>query len=128
MPFDWKNFLILADELARKFDEASKRTAISRAYYCVFNLAITQAVSNVGPRPQRTPSHKWCWEQYIGTPDLACRQLGIDGQRMMQRRRKADYDPKDNPRLDDDVLRMLEEAHQFVAHLAGLDPKYPRRP
>jgi uncharacterized protein (UPF0332 family) len=124
MPFDWHNFLTLAEELAAGFDEASKRTAISRAYYCVFNLAVARAVSKVGPRPKDTPSHQWCWDQW--TLDPACRQLGNTGDRMKRMRHKADYNPKDNPRMDDDVRRMLEEAHQFLAALAALDPEYPR--
>jgi hypothetical protein len=33
MPFDWNDFLSLARQLARSADEASKRTAKSRAYY-----------------------------------------------------------------------------------------------
>ena len=126
MPFDWNNFLTLAEELAPRIDEASQRTAISRAYYCVFNLASARAKSKGRFPPQNTPSHQWCWNQYIGTPDPACQQLGIDGQRMKQRRTRADYDPKDNPRLDDDVRRMVEEAHQFVTDLTALDSEYPR--
>jgi len=33
MSFDWNNFLVLAEELGQRGDEAAKRTAISRAYY-----------------------------------------------------------------------------------------------
>jgi len=126
MPFDWNNFLTLAHELATKMDEASKRTAISRAYYCVFNLALARAESKVGPRPQKVPSHQWCWDQYISTPNLTCRQLGNTGDRMKRMRAKADYVATDNPRLDDEVQRMLQEAHEVLADLAALDPKYPR--
>jgi len=44
MPFDWNKFLSLAQQLATSSDEACKRTAISRAYYCVFNLAFARGV------------------------------------------------------------------------------------
>jgi uncharacterized protein (UPF0332 family) len=126
MPFDWNNFLILAEELARKFDEASKRTAISRAYYCVFNLAYARAQSKVGPRPEGLTSHQWCWDQYKSTPDLTCRQLGNTGERMKRMRHKADYRAADIFRLDDEVQRVLQEAHVLLAGLTTLDPNYPR--
>jgi uncharacterized protein (UPF0332 family) len=132
MPFDWNNFLTLAHELATKMDEASKRTAISRAYYCAFNFALPRAVANVGPRPRDVPSHQWCWNQYIRTAHPACKQLGITGQRMKDLRVKADYHAediaKDIRRLDEKVQRMLQEAHDFLADLTALDRTYPRRP
>jgi hypothetical protein len=126
MPFDWTNFLTLAEELATKTDEASQRTAISRAYYCVFNLAFARAESTAGRRPRGAHGHQWCWEQYTQTPDVACAQLGVTGDRMKRMRVDADYTAAKIPRLDDEVQRMLEDAHQFLADLATLDPKYPR--
>jgi len=36
MSFDWKDFIRLAEELIKRSDEASLRSAISRAYYGVF--------------------------------------------------------------------------------------------
>lgn len=126
MPFDWNNFLTLATELATKTDEASHRTAISRAYYCAFNLAAARAESKVGPRPKDAPSHQWCWDQYIGTLNLACRQLGNTGDRMKRLRVKADYHATDIFRLDDEVRRILADARQFLADLAALGPEYPR--
>ena len=125
MPFDWNNFLVLAEELARRADEASKRTAISRAYYCVFNLAFARAEWSAGPFPGAESFHNWCWGKYEATPDLGCQQLGHDGQRMKRRRVKADYKSADIPRLDDEVQRMLQEAHQFRVDLAALNPRYP---
>ncbi len=125
MPFDWNNYLTLAEELATRADEASKRTAISRAYYCVFNLAFTRAVNTAGRYPGGESYHKWCWSKYEGTPDESCRQLGIDGSRMAQRRVRADYKDADIHRLDDKVGRMLEDARQFRTDLAALNPRYP---
>src|SRR2546426_2609198 len=82
MPFDWNNYLALAEELATRVDDASKRTAISRAYYCVFNLAFARAELTAGPRPRNESYHRWCWSQYEKTADLQCKQLGVDGSRM----------------------------------------------
>jgi hypothetical protein len=125
MPFDWNRYLTLAEELATRADEASKRSAISRAYYCVFNLAFARAQSTAGPRPSGEHRHKWCWTKYRNGPDPFCIQLGVDGDRMHGRRVKADYNPADIPRLNDEVERMLEDAREFLADLARLHSRYP---
>ena len=125
MPFDWNDYLTLAEQLAIGADEASKRTAISRAYYFVFNLAFARAEWTAGPFPRVQSFHSWCWGKYRATPDLACQQLANDGERMKRRRVKADYKSGDIPRLDDQVQRMLQEAQQFRADLAALNPRYP---
>jgi hypothetical protein len=126
MPFDWNDFLTLASVLAPQPNEASKRTAISRAYYCVFNLAYARAESKVGGRPQGVPSHSWCWDQYKRTPDAACAQLGNTGDRLKRMRTLADYNSMAIPRLDDQVERVLQEAREFLGDLANLDSRYPR--
>ena len=46
MPFDWSEFLTLADELGKRADEASLRSALSRAYYYVYHLALRRAQDN----------------------------------------------------------------------------------
>jgi hypothetical protein len=104
MPFDWKDFLSLAQELARSTDEASKRTAISRAYYCVFNLAFARAESTGCSYPRGEGFHQWCWRKYSETPDSFCRKLGVDGDRMRALRVRADYEAGEIRRLDDTVL------------------------
>ena len=39
-PFDWSEFLTVAEELARRTDdEVALRTAIGRAYYATFGVA-----------------------------------------------------------------------------------------
>jgi len=125
MAFDWNDFLTLASVLAPQRNEASKRTAISRAYYCVFNLAYVRAESKVGRRPQGERSHSWCWEQYQRTPDVTCAQLGIAGDRLKRMRTRADYNSLPIPRLDDQVERVLKDARKFLGDLASLDARYP---
>jgi len=51
MPFDWNEYLALARRLAAAGDEASKRSAISRAYYFVFNSAFSRAEATAGGYP-----------------------------------------------------------------------------
>src|SRR5579872_5762887 len=112
MPFDWSEYLRLGQFLATRPDEASKRSAISRAYYFVFNVAFARAEASAGPYQGGESSHNWCWNKYHNTPDLSCRKLGIDGQRMKRRRVRADYNATQIMRLDDEVQRMLTEARQ----------------
>ncbi len=126
MPFDWNHFLTLAEELARKPDEASKRTAISRAYYSIFNAAFSRAETTIGPKPPGEGFHQWCWDQYTESGDHSCQQLGLNGNRMKAARVKADYRDANIPRLDDLVRRTLEDARQLQADLAALDPALPR--
>jgi hypothetical protein len=121
MPFDWNNYLTLAEELGNRLDEAAQRTAISRAYYCVFNLALARA----GPPPVAQGIHAWCWAKYEEHPDPSCRLLGINGKRMKARRERADYNPADFRRWGDEVGLMLEEARQFQTALQALPIRFP---
>jgi uncharacterized protein (UPF0332 family) len=125
MPFDWNDFLSLGQRLARSTDDASKRTAISRAYYCVFNLAFARAESAGCRYPRGEGYHQWCWRKYSDTPDASCRKLGLSGQRMLALRVRADYKAGEIPRLYDTALRVLTDAEQFLATLATLNPRYP---
>lgn len=125
MPFDWNDFLTLAQQLSTSADEASKRTAISRAYYCAFNLAFERAESVGCHHPKREGYHHWTWRKYSETPDPSCRKLGVEGSRMLALRVRADYKAGEIRRLDDTVLRILRDARQFLAALAALNPRYP---
>jgi hypothetical protein len=47
MTFDWNEYLALAKRLALvKSNEAALRSAISRAYCCVYNVALQRAKDN----------------------------------------------------------------------------------
>ena len=125
MPFDWNAYFTLAEDLASRSDEASKRTAVSRAYYSAFHDALIRAERNCGPK-QGGNSHQWCWDRYIYTQNETCNQLGIDGDRLKARRIKADYKADDIGRLDDFVTRALADARKLKERIASLDPQYPR--
>jgi hypothetical protein len=126
MAFNWNNFLVLAEALATRPDESSKRSAISRAYYSVFNPAFARAEMTAGRFPGHEASHNWCWNKYLRTPDPACNRLGMTGQRMKRRRGKADYQFANYRRIDEELQWTLEEARQFPADLAALNLRHPR--
>ncbi len=125
MPFDWTNYLTLAEDLAKKQDEASKRTAISRAYYFVYNIASDRVLANGGRFPGGESSHNWCWSKYEKGPDPTCIQLGVSGQRMKVRREWADYKKGHKQRLDDEVQLMLQDARDFQRDLGRLPARCP---
>lgn len=124
MPFDWNEFLTLAEELALRNDEASKRSAISRAYYAVYHRALARVVAKSGACPQGQATHTWCWQKYQSTNNLACVNLGDEGSRLKRRRQAADYDDH-IARLDDVLNAVLQFARRFPADLAALDENCP---
>jgi hypothetical protein len=46
---------------------------------------------------------------------------------MLALRVRADYKATEIRRLDDTVVRTLGDAHNFLAELAALNPRYPLR-
>ncbi len=122
MAFDWKNFLVLAEELAARNEESAKRSAISRAYYYVFNVAYARAAAN-GCIFVNEGKHKQCWTKYISSPEPACKQLGV---RLRVRRTDADYEATTKVRLDDEVKATITEAKKFGTGLAALASRFPR--
>lgn len=125
MAFDWNDFLTLAEDLARRQDDAARRTAISRVYYCMFNLAFARALSTGCRYPGGEGRHQWCWRQYSQSRDPSCAKLGADGDRMKRLRVKADYEDKEMARLSERTAQLMEDARQFLAALAALNPRYP---
>ena len=125
MPFDWLDFFTLAQQLAANADAASKRTAISRAYYFIFHVAYFRALANGAVKPANVTTHAWCWLKYSNTPDPACSALGPDGARLKRLRHKADYESADIPRLDVVCNRMLTDVQQLHADIMALNPLYP---
>ena len=85
--FDWAEFLALAaNQLAAHVDEASHRTAISRAYYCAYHKAWAVANGYIDEK-----SHWKLWDLYRRKTDVKCRQLRDIGDRMKKERIDADY-------------------------------------
>lgn len=125
MPFDWNQFFTLAERLANEADDASRRTAISRAYYYVFNLAFERAESTAGNYPGDEGFHTWCWKKYTKTPDLDCKRIGILGGRMKRRRVEADYNSAYMPSIERDTQSALQDARDFSVQLPRLNPRYP---
>lgn len=125
MSFDWKNYLDLAKKLAAdKGNEASLRSAVSRAYYCVFNLAMTKAKSNDFRPKDDAGSHDQLWTLYGRNTDEHCPKISNIGARMKRRRVKADY-YSNITKLEDEVADALSDADECIAMLSALPKELP---
>jgi uncharacterized protein (UPF0332 family) len=123
--FNWSEYFRLAQELAaRTGDEASQRNAISRAYYFVYHLALQRAMRTNFSLKFDEGTHVQLWSLFSGNPEPECRRLGELGNRMREKRVRADY--RDHyVRVEDDVPFVLADAQDFVVRLNRLDPRHP---
>src|SRR5262249_15285136 len=111
MPFDWTEYARLAEELRARDDEASSRTAISRAYYSVYHQARSYILDEGLPLSKYDSSHKADWNRYR---DLggSCRAVGITGDRLHDNRTQADYDNKIR-----NVRQLVDETFRMAANI-----------
>jgi hypothetical protein len=125
MPFDWREFLVIAHQLRVDQRESAQRTCLGRAYYYVYNLGLEMAQQMRWPKPQPPRSlHKALWNWCQGHSDKNIRQLGILGFRMHSLRIDADYKA---PRLSDAhaVEKQLKRARDFEVRVAQQSGKTP---
>jgi uncharacterized protein (UPF0332 family) len=88
MPFDWNDYYTLAKSLSGATEEAKMRSAISRSYYCAFNLA-RKFILKSNPSYRYT-SHKDLWNEFVGIAGMS--NVKSYGERIRLSRNKADYD------------------------------------
>ena len=119
--FSWTEYLRLATELARNDDEASQRTATSRAYYAVFHAATLHAKGN----GYSERSHGRLWKMYHADSDANARRLSALGNQMKVAREDADY-VEAVSRVEDALQQQLANAKKFVTILAQVPPTSPK--
>src|ERR1035441_1392228 len=128
MSFQWNDYLDLAKKLAAAAgDHASLRSAVSRAYYCAFNIALSRAKANEYRTPQDGSggSHDLLWELYGRNDNRTCAQLAVLGQRMKRRRVKADYRLTFD-KLEDEVQLAIIDAEDCLRLLSSLPTELPK--
>jgi uncharacterized protein (UPF0332 family) len=89
---NFRDFLILADELATANRETDWRTAVSRAYFAAFHGA-RQLLQQGGfdvPRGDQAHAYLWLRLAHCGHADLEVEGTRLNDMRRM--RNKADYD------------------------------------
>jgi uncharacterized protein (UPF0332 family) len=109
-PFDWYEYFRLADELGQRTDEASLRSAISRAYYFVYHLALNRAQANNFNLKLDEFTHAQLWLLFSGNPEPECQRLAVIANRMKEKRVRADYRPS-FARIDEEVPTIIADAH-----------------
>src|SRR5882724_4557879 len=114
IPFDWAEYLKLAQELATRNEEACLRSSLSRAYYYVYNLALTRAERNGFVSVLGESTHGKLWRLFSQSPEPECIYLGQIALRLKEKREKADYRPVFT-RIDEEVQQVLVEAQDFAA-------------
>lgn len=98
MSFSWHDFHLLAVALRQNPtdpgpEEASLRTAISRAYYAAFRSAMDAAQAREGFVPTHTgQDHALVRQHYQSHSDTTHRKIGTYLGRLCDNRNKADYD------------------------------------
>jgi len=124
MPFDWRDFLIVAHELRNDPRAGAQRTCLGRTYYYVYNLGLTKAraLAFTGRPPGL---HKKLWDWCQRHPDTAVRQMGLYGIRMHSLRLDADYEDTPIPNLSGEVKRQLSRAQAFERLVARRNGQAP---
>jgi uncharacterized protein (UPF0332 family) len=123
-PFDWSQLFTLAQELGLRAEESCHRTAMGRAYYYVYHLALARALDNGLVVRSGEGTHTQMWRNYNSSPDLDTRRLGQIAQRLKEKRERADYN-QHYARLEEDIPVMLADAQDFVNKLAVLPARFP---
>lgn len=105
--FDWREYLMLAEQLARSdSSEAELRTAISRAYYAVYHRASTYIRDQALVPATERLSHQKAWVTMRATGDPDRIDAAVRGDQLKRRREEADY----RATFPDDLLRAAHEA------------------
>ncbi len=90
--FDWTDYLVLAERSAAPdADEATLRTAISRAYYAVYHRASTYVRDNALVLARSRLTHQRVWEAFAGVNDARHAEVAVRGDRLRRLRTLADY-------------------------------------
>ncbi len=119
--FNWADYLTLATTLSANADEASQRSAISRAYYSAFHAATIHARAN----GYNERSHGRLWKMYQQDSDLNSRRLSVIGNLMKKAREDADYVAQ-VARVIDVMTDQLARATQFANTLAQVPVRSPQ--
>jgi len=124
MPFDWREFLIVAHGLRNDTGEGVQRTCLGRVYYYVYNLGLTKARA-LNFTEKQPGLHRKLWDWCQRQTDPTIKQMGVYGLRMHSLRISADYYDTPIPNLALEVKRQLVRAQQFEALVAKSNGQPP---
>lgn len=120
MAFDWQDYLTFAEEIKSRTDEASKRSAISRAYYCVFHKAKSYAISHLGYvyRPEN-PSHSGMWIKFKNN-GKTLNAIFNYGKKLQDFRETADYHDEFH-NIDNYLIQAFQSAETALNYLKKVE-------
>jgi len=124
MPFDWREFLIVAHGLRNDPREGAQRTCLGRTYYYIFNLCLAKAYT-IGFAGKLPGLHKQLWKWCQKSPNATVRQMGVYGLRMYSLRIDADYRGGVIPSLATEVKTQLSRAQAFETLVAQSNGQTP---
>lgn len=94
MSFDWRTYLNVSDALIKNqitgIEEACLRSAISRAYYAAFGIALSY-LKNHGTTIPLIDTHKFLRNEFKKSPDTIKKKIGSNIDRLWKDRKDADY-------------------------------------
>jgi uncharacterized protein (UPF0332 family) len=124
MSFSWKDYLALAKTL-RDGDEASKRSAISRAYYAAFCYARDRLKSSGIPVPTTGAAHERVAELYGYSSDFDSLEIKKTLTREKIVRNSADYDNvfSSGENLAASTARSIQRAQKLIERVDNMPEK-----
>lgn len=111
MSFDWDDYARLAEELRQRDNEASLRTAISRIYYSIYHKSRDYLLDEGFVLSTSDSSHKIVWNEYK-VMGKSCRSVGMNGDRLWDNRKKADYDTEVK-----DIKQLVNESFLIATNI-----------
>jgi uncharacterized protein (UPF0332 family) len=120
-PFEWNEYLDLAEELVqRRGDPSAERSAISRAYYAAFHSA-KKYYSSRGQRLEFTgEDHRAVCNWLQGRPDRGVIKIGVALRRLLQIRRDADYTDRFPGQLSIEAQAGVATARRIISDISKL--------
>ena len=126
MTFKWNDYLDLAKSLQKstlskiKIKEACCRTAVSRAYYAVYHIALDFAEKNLSyPKiigQNAGENHKKLGEYYKGCTEREYKKLGVILKRMHRDRIGCDYyNPNNVKSMMDNAILGADDILEIIS-------------
>src|SRR3989344_1199397 len=129
MLFDWSDYLSVAKNLKAKTDgqphtnanEAIQRTAISRAYYSAYHLAVNYAINNLGYKPEKNGPNQYhadiqgIYRRQLSNPDH--QEIKTILYRLNKARKDSDYESDSLGNAQALLASIISEADKVKAIL-----------
>ena len=113
-----RDFHSLALRLANGTTPAEYRSAISRAYYAAYNVAVQFLEAMAIYKPKQGDLHRTLQNRLVASNDPEIRQVGDDLSDFHARRCKADYDmAHKGSESQQNALAAMKEASAIIAKL-----------